>query len=160
MSKAYKVPIHKQIADIFRTLAFTYREIIVFELIYKTLTLFIFIPAISFIFRGLLRLGGFAGATNYELLQFVISGYGLLCMLILVPIATLLIFFRVFRSHYPFLLRSQKTADRAYPGVFAIAVLPSIAVQVWISGMGDLSAAVSAARCGIRRYAAAFLGNS
>ncbi|RXZ79378.1 glycerophosphodiester phosphodiesterase [Paenibacillaceae bacterium] len=92
MSKAPKVPIRKQIADIFRTLAFTYREIFIFELLYKTLTLFIFIPAISFIFRGLLRLGGFAGATNYELLQFAMSRYGLLCMLILIPIATLLIF--------------------------------------------------------------------
>ncbi|BBI31282.1 glycerophosphoryl diester phosphodiesterase [Cohnella abietis] len=92
MSEVPKVPIHKQITDIFRILAFSYREIIIFELLYKTLTLFIFIPAISSIFRGLLRLGGFAGATNYELLQFAMSKYGLLCMLILIPIATLLIF--------------------------------------------------------------------
>ncbi|TVX99081.1 glycerophosphodiester phosphodiesterase [Cohnella terricola] len=92
MSEDSKVPIHKQITDIFRILAFSYREIFIFELLYKTLTLFIFIPVISFLFRGLLRLGGFAGATNYELLQFAMSKYGLLCMLILIPIATLLIF--------------------------------------------------------------------
>jgi len=92
MSKTSRVPIHKQISDIFRILAFSYREIIIFELLYKLLTLFVFIPAISSIFRGLLRLGGFAGATNYELLQFVMSKYGVLCMLILIPIATLLIF--------------------------------------------------------------------
>ncbi|MFC3750288.1 glycerophosphoryl diester phosphodiesterase membrane domain-containing protein [Paenibacillus sp. GCM10012306] len=92
MSEASKVPIHKQITDIFRMLAFSYREILIFELLYKLLTLFIFIPAISSIFRGFLRLGGFAGATNYELLQFAMSRYGLLCMLVLIPIATMLIF--------------------------------------------------------------------
>ncbi|WP_052350722.1 glycerophosphoryl diester phosphodiesterase membrane domain-containing protein [Paenibacillus gorillae] len=92
MNKSSKIPLHKQITDIFRILAFSYREILIFELLYKTLTLFIFIPAISAIFRGFLRLGGFAGATNYELLQFAMSKYGLLCMLILIPVATLLIF--------------------------------------------------------------------
>ncbi|REK74195.1 glycerophosphoryl diester phosphodiesterase membrane domain-containing protein [Paenibacillus paeoniae] len=92
MSEVSKVPIHKQITDVFRILAFSYREILVFELLYKTLTLFVFIPAISSIFRGFLRLGGFAGATNYELLQFAMSKYGLICMLILIPIATVLIF--------------------------------------------------------------------
>ncbi|GGG67507.1 glycerophosphodiester phosphodiesterase [Paenibacillus radicis (ex Gao et al. 2016)] len=92
MNKASKVPIHKQIADIFRILAFSYREIFIFELLYKALTLFVFIPAISSVFRGFLHLGGFAGATNYELLQFAMSKYGILCMLILIPIATLLIF--------------------------------------------------------------------
>ncbi|WP_083205385.1 glycerophosphodiester phosphodiesterase [Bacillus sp. FJAT-27264] len=92
MSEVSKVPIHKQVTDIFRMLAFSYREIFIFEILYKLLTLFVFIPAISSIFRGFLRLGGFAGATNYELLQFAMSKYGLLCMLILLPIATLLIF--------------------------------------------------------------------
>lgn len=92
MSKTSKIPIHKQIADIFKTLAFTYKQVFIFELLYKTLTLFIFIPAISFIFHSLLRLGGYAGATNYELLYFVFSRYGFLCMLILIPIATMLIF--------------------------------------------------------------------
>ncbi|NUU61591.1 glycerophosphodiester phosphodiesterase [Paenibacillus agri] len=92
MSEISKVPIHKQVTDIFRMLAFSYREILIFELLYKLLTLFIFIPAISSIFRGFLRLGGFAGATNYELLQFAMSRYGLLCMLVLIPIATMLIF--------------------------------------------------------------------
>ncbi|MFF2481258.1 glycerophosphoryl diester phosphodiesterase membrane domain-containing protein [Paenibacillus sp. NPDC058071] len=92
VNEASKVPIHKQIADVFRILAFSYREILVFELLYKALTLFVFIPAISSLFRGFLRLGGFAGATNYELLQFAMSKYGLLCMLILIPIATVLVF--------------------------------------------------------------------
>ncbi|OPH58418.1 hypothetical protein BC351_24010 [Paenibacillus ferrarius] len=92
MRKSSKTPIHKQIADVFATLAFTYRQVFIFELLYKTLTLFIFIPAISYIFHWLLRLGGFAGATNYELLHFVVSRYGFLSMLILVPIATILIF--------------------------------------------------------------------
>ncbi|BBH18753.1 glycerophosphoryl diester phosphodiesterase [Paenibacillus baekrokdamisoli] len=92
MSKASKTPIHKLIADIFKTLAFTYRQVFIFELLYKTLTLFIFIPAISFIFHRLIRLGGFAGATNYEMLHFVVSRYGFLCMLILIPVATMLIF--------------------------------------------------------------------
>ncbi|MEC0231989.1 glycerophosphodiester phosphodiesterase [Paenibacillus alba] len=92
MRKSSKIPIHKQIADVFATLAFTYRQVFIFELLYKTLTLFIFIPAISYIFHWLLRLGGFAGATNYELLHFVVSRYGFLSMLILVPIATILIF--------------------------------------------------------------------
>ncbi|MFE4714747.1 MULTISPECIES: glycerophosphoryl diester phosphodiesterase membrane domain-containing protein [unclassified Paenibacillus] len=92
MSEISKVPIHKQVTDIFRILAFSYREIFIFEILYKLLTLFVFIPAISSIFRGFLRLSGFAGATNYELLQFAMSKYGLLCMLILLPIATLLIF--------------------------------------------------------------------
>jgi glycerophosphoryl diester phosphodiesterase len=92
MSQVPRVPIHKQITDTFRIFAFSYKEILIFELLYKMLTLFIFIPAISSIFRGLLRLGGFVGATNYELLQFAMSKYGLLCMLILIPIATLLIF--------------------------------------------------------------------
>lgn len=92
MSKTSKTPIHKLVADIFKTLAFTYRQVFIFELLYKTLTLFIFIPAISFVFQTLLRFGGFAGATNYELLDFVLSRYGFLCMLILIPVATVLIF--------------------------------------------------------------------
>lgn len=92
MSNAKETPIHKLIADIFNTLAFTYRQVFIFELLYKALTLFIFIPAISFIFHRLLRLGGYVGATNYELLNFVVSRYGLLCMLILIPAATVLIF--------------------------------------------------------------------
>ncbi|NQX69102.1 glycerophosphodiester phosphodiesterase [Paenibacillus alba] len=92
MRKSSEIPIHKQIADVFATLAFTYRQVFIFELLYKTITLFIFIPAISYIFHWLLRLGGFAGATNYELLHFVVSRYGFLSMLILIPIATILIF--------------------------------------------------------------------
>ncbi|GAA3400297.1 glycerophosphodiester phosphodiesterase [Paenibacillus hodogayensis] len=92
MNKLSKTPIHKLIAGIFKTLAFTSRQVFMFELLYKTLTLFIFIPAITFIFHNLLRLGGFAGATNYELLHFVLSRYGFLCMLILIPVATILIF--------------------------------------------------------------------
>lgn len=87
-----KTPIYRLIADIFRTLAWTWRPVFIFELLYKTATLFIFIPAISFIFHRVLRLGGYAGATNYELLRFVFSRYGFLCMLILVPVATVLIF--------------------------------------------------------------------
>ncbi|MFB6367468.1 glycerophosphoryl diester phosphodiesterase membrane domain-containing protein [Paenibacillus elgii] len=92
MSKVSKTSIRQLIADMFNTLAFTYRQVFIFELLYKTLTLFIFIPAISFIFHWLLRMGGFAGATNYELLDFAISRYGFLSMLILVPVATMLIF--------------------------------------------------------------------
>lgn len=92
MSTTKKAPVHRLIADIFKTLAFTYREIFLFELLYKVITIFIFIPAISFVFHSLLRLGGYAGATNYELLSFVVSRYGFLCMLILIPAATILIF--------------------------------------------------------------------
>lgn len=92
MVNAKKTPIYKLIADIFKTLAFTYRQIFIFELLYKALTLFIFIPTISFIFHRLLQFGGYAGATNYELLYFVVSRYGFLSMLILIPIATILIF--------------------------------------------------------------------
>ncbi|MCP3776332.1 glycerophosphodiester phosphodiesterase [Paenibacillus sp. MZ04-78.2] len=92
MSKVSKTSIRQLIADMFNTLAFTYRQIFIFELLYKTLTLFIFIPAISFVFHWLLRMGGFAGATNYELLDFAISRYGFLSMLILIPVATMLIF--------------------------------------------------------------------
>jgi len=80
------------IADILRTMSFTFRQLFLFELVYKTLTLFIFIPSISIIFNRMLGMGGYAGATNYELLRFVFSRYGLLCLLILVPVATVLIF--------------------------------------------------------------------
>ncbi|MEK8127915.1 glycerophosphodiester phosphodiesterase [Paenibacillus filicis] len=92
MRRVSRVPLHRQVADIFRTLIFNFRSVFIFELLYKTLTFFIFIPAISFTFHGMLRVGGFAGATNYELLNFVISRYGFLCMLILIPVATILIF--------------------------------------------------------------------
>jgi len=80
------------IADILKTMSFSFRQLFLFELVYKTLTLFIFIPSISIIFNRMLGMGGYAGATNHELLRFVFSRYGLLCLLILVPVATVLIF--------------------------------------------------------------------
>ncbi|WP_158560875.1 glycerophosphodiester phosphodiesterase [Paenibacillus contaminans] len=87
-----KSPFYKLIVDVFRTMTFTFREVMMFELFYKALTFFIFIPTISVVFHKLLSMGGFAGATNYELLRFFMSKYGLLCMALLVPTATVLIF--------------------------------------------------------------------
>ncbi|WP_409342755.1 glycerophosphoryl diester phosphodiesterase membrane domain-containing protein [Paenibacillus sp. MBLB4367] len=87
-----KSPFLKLVADAFRTMSFTFREVMLFELFYKALTFFIFIPTISVVFHKLLSLGGFAGATNYELLRFFMSKYGLLCLALLVPAATVLIF--------------------------------------------------------------------
>lgn len=127
MSNAKETPIRKLIADIFNTLAFTYRQVFIFELLYKALTLFIFIPAISFIFHRLLRLGGYVGATNYELLNFVMSRYGLLCMLILIPAATVLIFLEfsvlVILSYYG----QKKQRLRLIPTFLqSVAYLPSL----------------------------------
>ncbi|MFD0714716.1 glycerophosphoryl diester phosphodiesterase membrane domain-containing protein [Paenibacillus sp. GCM10027626] len=92
MQKTRKTRIFPMMADILKTMLFTFRQLFIFELIYKTMAIFIFLPMISVIFNKLLSMGGFAGATNYELLRFVLSRYGLLSMLILIPLATALIF--------------------------------------------------------------------
>lgn len=127
MSKAAKTPIFKLIGDIFKTMSFTYRQIFIFELLYKSLTLFIFIPAISFIFHRLLRLSGFAGATNYELLHFVLSRYGFICILILIPVAMVLVFLEfsvlIIISYYG---RHKRSIGLVPAFLQSLAYLPSI----------------------------------
>jgi len=68
---------------------------LIFEMVYKTLTITIFVPFISYIFHQAVRLSGLAGATNYELLKFALNPYGILCFLIIIPLATVIIFIEV-----------------------------------------------------------------
>ncbi|MFD0619855.1 glycerophosphoryl diester phosphodiesterase membrane domain-containing protein [Paenibacillus sp. GCM10027629] len=67
----------------------------IFELVYKTLTITIFVPFFSYIFHQAVQISGFAGATNYELLKFALNPYGILCFLIIIPLATVIIFIEV-----------------------------------------------------------------
>ncbi|WP_265333420.1 glycerophosphoryl diester phosphodiesterase membrane domain-containing protein [Paenibacillus guangzhouensis] len=64
-------------------------------MVYKTLTITIFVPFISFIFHRAVEYSGLAGATNYELLKFAMTPYGILCFLIIIPFATVIIFIEV-----------------------------------------------------------------
>ncbi|UHA75080.1 glycerophosphodiester phosphodiesterase [Paenibacillus sp. 481] len=69
-----------------------YRPFLLFELVYKLLTLGLFIPFMSLIFNKMLDLGGYNTVANHDLLRFIFSKYGLLSLILMAPVAVMLIY--------------------------------------------------------------------
>lgn len=68
------------------------RSFLLFEFIFKLLTLTLFGPFLSVIFRKMLDLGGYQAVANLDLVQVLLSPYGLLNLLVLCPLAFILIY--------------------------------------------------------------------
>jgi glycerophosphoryl diester phosphodiesterase len=82
----------KLITYSFRTIHASFWRILGFEVFYKLATVFLFIPFLQATFYQLLALGGYSNATNEELFAFFISKYGILFLMISLPLSMLFIF--------------------------------------------------------------------
>ena len=80
------------LSTVYENLKFAYWENLLFEAIYKILSICLFIPFVSLIFNKLISLSGFNSLTNSEILRFALSKYGLLSLLVLSPIMMIFIF--------------------------------------------------------------------
>ena len=67
-------------------------NVLTFQLAYKLLAAIVFVPLFGIIFNKLLYFGGYANATNDELLAFLKTPYGILAIVILSLLALFLIF--------------------------------------------------------------------
>ncbi|HDR3499386.1 TPA: glycerophosphodiester phosphodiesterase [Bacillus toyonensis] len=76
----------------FQTVKFAFWNVLTFQLAYKLLAAIVFIPLFGIIFNKLLYFGGYANATNDELLAFLKTPYGILAIVILSLLALFLIF--------------------------------------------------------------------
>ncbi|KMN46224.1 glycerophosphoryl diester phosphodiesterase membrane domain-containing protein [Bacillus sp. LK2] len=76
----------------FQTVKFAFWNVLTFQLVYKLLAAIVFIPLFGIIFNKLLYFGGYANATNDELLAFLKTPYGILAIVILSILALFLIF--------------------------------------------------------------------
>ncbi|PDZ18245.1 glycerophosphoryl diester phosphodiesterase membrane domain-containing protein [Bacillus anthracis] len=76
----------------FQTVRFAFWNVLTFQLAYKLLAAIVFIPLFGIIFNKLLYFGGYANATNDELLAFLKTPYGILAIVVLSILALFLIF--------------------------------------------------------------------
>ncbi|MEC3419038.1 glycerophosphodiester phosphodiesterase, partial [Bacillus cereus] len=76
----------------FQTVKFAFWNVLTFQLAYKLLAAIVFVPLFGIIFNKLLYFGGYANATNDELLAFLKTPYGILAIVILPLLALFLIF--------------------------------------------------------------------
>ncbi|OQR54766.1 glycerophosphoryl diester phosphodiesterase membrane domain-containing protein [Bacillus sp. CDB3] len=76
----------------FQTVKFAFWNVLTFQLVYKLLAAIVFIPLFGIIFNKLLYFGGYANATNDELLAFLKTPYGIFAIVILSLLALFLIF--------------------------------------------------------------------
>ena len=76
----------------FQTVRFAFWNVLTFQLTYKLLAAIVFVPLFGIIFNKLLYFGGYANATNDELLAFLKTPYGILAIVILSLLALFLIF--------------------------------------------------------------------
>ncbi|MBE7119966.1 glycerophosphoryl diester phosphodiesterase membrane domain-containing protein [Bacillus cereus] len=76
----------------FQTVQFAFWNVLTFQLVYKLLAAIVFIPLLGIIFNKLLYFGGYANATNDELVAFLKTPYGILAIVILSILALFLIF--------------------------------------------------------------------
>jgi len=76
----------------FQTVQFAFWNVLAFQLVYKLLAAIVFIPLFGIIFNKLLYFGGYANATNDELLAFLKTPYGIATIFILSILALFLIF--------------------------------------------------------------------
>lgn len=92
MRNLKETSVFKLVLESYKVLKETFVPNLHFELIYKTITLALFIPIISIIFNKIVSLAGIENITNYALIRFVFSKYGFLSFIILVPMAIILIY--------------------------------------------------------------------
>ncbi|MEG2353039.1 MAG: glycerophosphodiester phosphodiesterase [Clostridium sp.] len=92
MKKLKNISILELVSQLYEVLKKTMWSYLQFEVIYKTLTLAIFIPIISVIFNKIVSMAKMDNITNYALLSFIFSKYGFLSIGILAPIAIILIY--------------------------------------------------------------------
>ncbi|EEL89580.1 Glycerophosphodiester phosphodiesterase [Bacillus cereus AH1272] len=76
----------------FQTVRFAFWNVLTFQLAYKLLAAIVFVPLFGIIFNKLLYFGGYANATNDELLAFLKTPYGIFAIVILSLLALFLIF--------------------------------------------------------------------
>ncbi|WJE27315.1 glycerophosphodiester phosphodiesterase [Bacillus cereus] len=76
----------------FQTVRFSFWNVLTFQLVYKLLAAIVFVPLFGIIFNKLLYFGGYANATNDELLVFLKTPYGIVAIVILSLLALFLIF--------------------------------------------------------------------
>ncbi|HEK9101062.1 TPA: glycerophosphodiester phosphodiesterase [Bacillus pseudomycoides] len=76
----------------FQTVQFAFWNVLSFQLAYKLVAAIVFIPLFGMIFNKLLYWGGYANATNDELLAFLKTPYGIAAIVILSILALFLIF--------------------------------------------------------------------
>ncbi|QWU43529.1 MULTISPECIES: glycerophosphoryl diester phosphodiesterase membrane domain-containing protein [Bacillus] len=76
----------------FQTVQFAFWNVLTFQLVYKLLAAIVFIPLLGIVFNKLLYFGGYANATNDELVAFLKTPYGILAIVILSILALFLIF--------------------------------------------------------------------
>lgn len=90
--KSKNIYLIKTISTSYKNIRFSYWENLLFEAIYKILTISIFTPFISLIFNKFLYFAGFNSLTNGELIRFGLSRYGFLTFIVLTPIIIGVIF--------------------------------------------------------------------
>jgi glycerophosphoryl diester phosphodiesterase len=113
--------------DIIHVWKHAYRPFLLFELVYKLLTVGVFVPLLSILFNKILDVGGFDAAANHDLLRFVFSRYGLLSVLLMAPIAMMLIYTEFAVLFYIAYYGIQEKRARIRPVLFkAISRLPGL----------------------------------
>lgn len=113
--------------DIIGVWRYAHRPFLLFELVYKLLTIGVFIPLLSILFNKILDVGGFNAAANHDLLRFVFSRYGLISLLLMAPIAMMLIYTEFAALVYIAYYGIQKKRARIRPVLFkAITRLPGL----------------------------------
>lgn len=113
--------------DIVKVWKYAYRPFLLFELVYKLLTIGVFIPLLTILFNKILDVGGFNAAANHDLLRFVFSRYGLISLLLMAPIAMMLIYTEFAALVYIAYYAIQEKRARIRPVLFkAISRLPGL----------------------------------
>lgn len=92
MSYGKELSITEVIRQSMQTVRFAFGNVLSFQLAYKLIAATVFVPLFSMIFNKLLYAGGYAYATNDELLLFLKTPYGIAAVLILSMLALFLIF--------------------------------------------------------------------
>ncbi|MCU4966920.1 glycerophosphodiester phosphodiesterase [Bacillus toyonensis] len=92
MQRRKRLSIPGVMSHSFQTVKFAFWNVLTFQLAYKLLAAIVFVPLFGIIFNKLLYFGGYANATNDELLAFLKTPYGILAIVILSLLALFLIF--------------------------------------------------------------------
>jgi glycerophosphoryl diester phosphodiesterase len=92
MQHRKRLSIPEVMSHSFQTVKFAFWNVLTFQLAYKLLAAIVFVPLFGIIFNKLLYFGGYANATNDELLAFLKTPYGILAIVILSLLALFLIF--------------------------------------------------------------------
>ncbi|TVX91720.1 glycerophosphodiester phosphodiesterase [Paenibacillus agilis] len=78
--------------EVLRVLKLSWRPLLLFELVYKLLTIGIFIPLMSALFNQILDWGGYQAIANHDVIRFLFSRHGMVSLIVLAPIAIAIIY--------------------------------------------------------------------